>query len=61
MRTLHLAAEDTANHYRARAAETSLLAEAASSAEDLAMYLRMTECWIRLAEQVELRQELAFN
>lgn len=61
MRTLRLAAEDTAHHYRARAAETARLAEATSSAEDLAMYLRMTECWMRLAEQVELREELAVS
>lgn len=61
MRTLRLAAEDTASHYRTRAAETANLAESASSAEDIAMYRRMTECWMRLAEQVELRQELALG
>jgi len=61
VRPLRLVAGDTANHYRARAAETARMAEAAPSAEDLAMYLRMTECWIRLAEQVELREELAFS
>jgi hypothetical protein len=55
---LHLSAEDTASHYRMRAADTARLAESASSSDDVHMYLRMTDCWIRLAEQAELRQDL---
>jgi hypothetical protein len=58
---LQLSAEDTASHYRMRATETARLAEAASTPEDLQTYLRMTDCWIRLAEQAELRQELVVD